>query len=72
MPVFSYSARRLTGQIVNGEATAPSLHELGRILAGEGLVLVQARVPGGWLPTLGSFRGARRVGSFPAECRIVR
>lgn len=43
MPSFKYTARKLTGQSVEGEAAADSVAVLTRQLDGEGLVLVSAR-----------------------------
>lgn len=45
MPVYTYTARTKTGQLKNGELTAPDEHALALLLREQGLLLTQAIAP---------------------------
>ncbi len=47
MPVYTYTARTKTGQLKNGEISAPDEHALALLLREQGLLLTQAVAPRG-------------------------
>ena len=75
MALFRYAARKLSGQLVEGQGAAGSRAELSAQLAREGLVLVSAR-PAGAGAGLGALVPRRRVrphalGAFIREFRSL-
>lgn len=63
MPKFFYRARTLEGQETTGSRDARDLHELGRVLRDEGLLLIDARAGHGG-------KGGKREISIPFLQRI--
>ncbi len=59
MPLYRYSARRLSGEKIFGEDAAQSVAALSSQLSGEGLVLVDAKAVGGGFAL--STAGGRKV-----------
>ena len=73
MALFRYSARKLSGQLVEGELNAPSKAQLSTRLAADGLVLVSARQSGVSLPMIRRDRPVRLTAltSFTREFRSM-